>query len=437
MRTRVRVVFIGILPDRPTWPYINYDVDRAATQVMARLREALPEVAFQQSCYYTVQEAQEGYETVEKGHSDGWLVYVTQMWTGIPAFYAENVRPVVIADELYSGSGGFLRTRSLIESHDWPVATVASSDFQDVVDAVRLLDVVHKMRSSRVLVISNRQPPGAASPAEVQAVEETFGTRTILMSGNDLQAIYESIPKADACPIRDRWIAEAQEVIEPDADEILRSARMYLATKQAMAQHQADAVSIDCLSLFYSNQASAYPCLTFFQLNNDGSTGVCEGDLHSVISQLLFRYLTGRPGYVSDPVIDEAAGQIIYAHCVATNRPFGPDGPGNPYIIRSHAEDHKGASVQSLLPLGQTVTSMAVSPQERAMGLYTAKTVANVNEEKACRTKLAAEVDVQRVLANYHFELFSWHQVTCYGDHRHAMQQLARLYGLRLIELDR
>ena len=39
----------------------------------------------------------------------------------------------------------------------------------------------------------------------------------------------------------------------------------------------------------------------------------------------------GRPGYISDPVIDTSKRQIIYAHCVASNKAFGPKGAANPY----------------------------------------------------------------------------------------------------------
>src|SRR5574337_693990 len=35
----------------------------------------------------------------------------------------------------------------------------------------------------------------------------------------------------------------------------------------------------------------------------------------------------GRPGYISDPVIDTSKNQIIYAHCVAPTKVFGPGGP--------------------------------------------------------------------------------------------------------------
>ena len=437
-KPRIQVVFTGLHKNTPTWPHINYDVEKRAAEVMPVLAEALPDVEFSHVIYYSREEAEKGYAENEKGKYDGWLVYISCIWTGITQFYAENVNPVVIADEMYSGSGEFLVTRSLIEEKNLPVATVSSSNFDDTIETVRLLAVMARMRRLKVLVFTDREERYGKSNEELIAmVCDIFGTEVVFKTGEVLTHAYEQVSEREAEPVRERWMQEARAIVEPDADEILKSARMYIAVKKLIDDEKADAVSIDCLGLFYSGAMTAYPCLTFFQLNNEGGTGVCEGDLNSMLAQLLFRCLCDRPAYVSDPVIDEAAGQIIYAHCVATNRPFGPQGAACPYILRSHAEDLKGASVQSLLPLGQTVTTIALSPPHMAMGLHTARTVANVDEEKACRTKLAAEVDTDKIQEKYHAELFNWHQVTCYGDHRRSMKQLARLYGLRCIEQDR
>jgi len=150
------------------------------------------------------------------------------------------------------------------------------------------------------------------------------------------------------------------------------------------------------------------------------------------------RYLTGRPGYVSDPVIDTAANQIIYAHCVATNKVYGPDGISNPYIIRSHSEDRKGASVQSLMPLGETVTTVKIKVSEKALCIHQGKTVANIEEDKACRTKLAVEADVQKILENWNMKVnFGWHRVTFYGNWRKHAMNLAALLGMKIIEEDK
>jgi len=435
MKAKEKVIYPADRPDRPSWPYIGYDVEKRSREVMAILQGQLPEFEFSPSVYYSSEEAECAFQS-ERDQFDGYLVYMTALWRGIAEFYVRNARPVIVADELYSGSGGLLRVYSLIKKEHLPAIGVASSDFQDVVDAVRLIDVMKKMRQANILVVADGEAWGARQEIVVQ-VAEIFGTQSAQMSSDALKAYYEKVDADEAEHWKNKWIQEALKVVEPDEEEILRSARMYLALKAAMQDRRADAVTVDCLGLYYAGKLSAYPCLGFFQLNNEGSTGVCEADVESTLTQLLIRYLAGRPGYVSDPVIDTATGQIIYAHCVATSRAFGPNELANPYVIRSHAEDRKGASVQSLLPLGHQITTLKVSAEHKAFAIHTGKTVANVEDDKACRTKLAAEVDAQRILDNYHSEIFGWHRVTCYGDYRKQLINLTTLYGLDVLEEDR
>lgn len=427
----IHVIFPVNQPDQPSWPYINYDVEGKREEVLAALRRRLPGMEFHGTLLRTAEEAESLVEN-EQGQYDGYLVYMTALWTGIGKVFARKARPVVIADDLYAGSGGILAVHTTIRNENLPVVTVASSNFDDVVSAVRLFEVMHRLRKARILVVRDT----AGGMTDERERIEPLGTTRLQISAEQLLDYYNRADTAAAAEYQRGWMADAVKMVEPDADEILKSARMYLALKAAMKDHAADAVTVDCLGLYYAGKLPAYPCLGFFQLNNEGATGVCEADTDSTITQLMFRYLTGRPGYVSDPVIDTASNQIVYAHCVATNRVFGPDGLRNAYIIRSHAEDLKGASVQSLMPLGQPVTTAKFSPAKRCFAVHSGRAVANVNDDKGCRTKLAAEVNAQAILDNYRSDLFSWHRVTCYGDFRRDCLSLARLYDLEVHEED-
>ena len=431
MTTKVKVIFPANAPGRPSWPYMDYDVEKKRDEVLAALHRHLPQMDFSADILRSAEEAE---KLVEKDGNrfDGYLIYMTAMWTKIEQVFARKVHPVIIADDLYAGSGGILSTHSVIQKERLPVVTVASSEFRDTVEAVRLFDVMRQLRDARILVVSDRRE----KPDKDERIDPT-GTTVVQMGSDRLHEYYNATQEQTAEDYQQQWMDEAVKMVEPDAEEILKSARMHLALKAAMQDAEADAVTVDCLGLYYANKLPAYPCLSFFQLNNEGSTGVCEADIDSTLSQLMLRYLTGRPGYVSDPVIDTAANQIVYAHCVATNRVFGPDSARNPYIIRSHAEDGKGASVQSMMPLGETVTTIKINPRDKRFAIHNGRTVANVNDDKGCRTKLAAEVDAQMLMDNYRFDLFGWHRVTCYGDHRKACLNLARLYGFDIHEEDR
>jgi hypothetical protein len=213
------------------------------------------------------------------------------------------------------------------------------------------------------------------------------------------------------------------------------SAAMFLAMKAVMQKHQANGISINCLGGFYGGHLPAYPCLGFHELNNQGLVGGCECDLRSAASMVMLSALSGgRPGYISDPVLDTSRRQIIYAHCVAPNRMFGPQGYRNPYQILSHSEDRQGASVRSLLPLGYMTTSVQVSEERKEILMHRAVAVSNSAEDRACRSKLAAVPlgDFEKLFTAW--DRWGWHRVTCYGDLGEPLHELADTAGWKVVE---
>jgi hypothetical protein len=61
---------------------------------------------------------------------------------------------------------------------------------------------------------------------------------------------------------------------------------------------------------------------------------------------------------------------------------------------------------------------------------HQAKAIANIEEDKACRTKLAAEVKDARKLAQDW--AWGWHRVTVYGDYKTEVENLTSLLGFKL-----
>jgi L-fucose isomerase-like protein len=269
-------------------------------------------------------------------------------------------------------------------------------------------------------------------PREGKTIEEAFGTKVRVVTADEFNAAYTKADASEGQKWAKTWIRNASKVVEPSEEEIGKSGRMYVGMRDLLGAQNAQGIAVNCLNLFYAGRMPAYPCLGFFQLNNDGLVGACEADLQSAITMLAMTYLTGRPGYISDPVIDTSKGQVIYAHCVGSNKVFGPRGTANPYHIRSHAEDGKGAAIRSLMPLGQTVTNLKFLPAEKSVVMHMSKTVANIDDPLACRTKLAAEVpNAQKLLEGW---TAGWHRVTVYGDFKRRVETLSALLGFKVQE---
>lgn len=424
-KPRIRLVFTHLPPEKPTWPYQGYDYEGRKQQLTARLRQSCPGVEFLPA---TAHDAAEAGKLLESdAQVDGYLVCMIGIWTGAGMAIASGGRPTLFVNDLYAGCGEFLTAYARARRQALKVAGVSSSRWEDVVQGVRAFEAIKKLRSSVIVDVLDRP-----LSADAQAIEEVFGTRVQVVRSPEINAAYEKADRSEAQRWAGLWMKGAQRIVEPSREEVGRSGVMYVAMRDLLAQHKAQAITVDCLNLFYGGKLPAYPCLGFFQLNNDGLVGACEADLQSTITMLAVTYLTGRPGYISDPVIDTSKNWIIYAHCVAPNKVYGPNGPANPYHIRDHSEDRKGAAVRSLMPVGQIVSTLKFHPARRQVVFHQARAVANIEEDKACRTKLAAEVrDPFKLLSEW--DRWGWHRVTFYGDLRQPVETLSGLLGFEMV----
>jgi L-fucose isomerase-like protein len=241
--------------------------------------------------------------------------------------------------------------------------------------------------------------------------------------------------KDETAVIADKWKSSATEVIDVSYDTLLTSAAMYLGMKSVLKNYNADAITLNCLGGFYGGHIHAYPCLGFHELANEGLIGACECDVRSTATMLAFKTMTnGRPGFISDPVIDTSKGQIIYAHCVAPNKMFGHGGETNSFRIMTHSEDRQGASVQSVLPVNHITTTLEIDNDKKEILMHQAIAVDNDPDDRACRTKLCAEPigDIEKLFTMW--DKWGWHRVTFYGDIRESALSLAQATGWKVIE---
>lgn len=444
MKTNVAAIFLGKPMGVAGWPYAELNCAERAQILLKPMRMAFPDVAFIVHVVEDSESAAAAAATLDKEDLDGVVV-----WPLVAALrdysidkFINSGKPTVLANDLYGGELYFLEALSLLKEGS-PVVPVCSSSVEDLRRALGLFKGIRALRGKKIIVVEDSRNVDDQShfwrrsyDAYIEAAKERLGVRVISISSQELMQHYQEVNPAVAAKTAEKWIADSIDAHEPKRKDIQNGARLYRAMASLLDKYGADGISIDCLNSFYTGRLPAYPCLGFFQLNNDGGLGVCEADLEAAITQLVGQILTGRPGFLSDPVIDTATSQIIYAHCVSHNKPLGKHGLSCPYKIRTHAEDRKGASVQVLLPGGYPLTTVKINILARKMAIHSATSLGSVSEERACRTKLAARAKVTRILKNWDFQTFGWHRVTFYGDFRRDFLNLATLLGLKAVKED-
>lgn len=466
----VRVGLVFLSRPNASWPHPEFDVEAREKEIVAALRQGCPGVAF----VPTVVRDPGGVKKVigMKDQLAGYLVYVvTLSWplTGAITEIGKVGKPMVLADEYLGGSGVFLIGYSRLCRQEMPACGVATTRMSDLVSVARCFADVKPGTTSeafarrcqevyRKTFTRSGEMTCLEDPVELtnigQAVERfkksrfliigrgkagqeqnLLGAKGLYTSFEELNARYEKVDHQEAAECADRWIKEADRVVEPTRRWMCKAGAVYLATLELLKRYQTDTVTMNCLGGFNTGKLPAYPCLGFMQLLNDGGHGVCEAMPDDTLSMLMARTLTGRPGYVSDPVLDTAKNQIVYAHCMATTKAFGPEGPSNMYRIRTlHNHDPRGTCVQSFLPKGYMTTSFRTNFARKAMVVHQAKSVGNLDAPRGCRTQLIGEVcgDIGRLFNQW--DLFGWHRVTVFGDIKEPLIEFGKALGLQVIE---
>lgn len=424
-RTRVGRIYLG--HTHPGWPSHTVDLPadvRAFEEEMAKLGSRLDDYEFVDAGL--VRSAEELAQAKEKFRDvDGILLVQLTMGVGgqLQSLF-ELEKPIVIFALPYTG-------------HEWhtiagwqrqgkPVEVYPTSRHEDVLIALRPFRAIHRLREASILHVSQ----GPADAAYCAAVEKKFGTKIISLDLPDLQRAYAAADRSEALADAKRWMDEAGRIVEPTREEIVSASVMYVAMLDLLAEHQACAITMNCLGMGLMDRGMAYPCLGFVRLNNVGMAGVCEADLKSTMTQLLFTYLVGRTGFVTDPVVDLSTGSIIHAHCVAATQMLGPGTAASPYDIRSHLEDGRGVSLMVKMPVGQKV-SMARLLGTEALLFSTGDAVDSPFVDRGCRSKLTMKVDrVEHFLENWSSGL---HRVIFYGDHTRDIERYCRFARVRLL----
>ena len=471
-KKRVRVIYSlhADVQPRPDWPNVGFDFKPVMERMTGALSSGCPEIEFIPTMATGPEQAKEILAKDESANIDGYVVMQMNCWNKVVQTMVASGKPVLYGDFLYAGSGGFLvYTSGFLRKGAPNFGFISSSKFADVVEAAKCFETVEKAEDFGAAVakvrLAKTKPAGSqeskpddlkiASASEWQkkmkeskiltvggegwrgpkAVIEELGVQVTEIPYAEVNDAWKAADKEKACEVADMWEKRAKRIADVPRETLETSAAMYLGQKAVLKKHGADAITINCLGGFYGGHIHAYPCLGFHQLCNEGVVGACENDLVSTATMVALKNLTGgRTGFISDPVIDVANRQIIYAHCVASNRAFGPEGKENPIEILTHSEDRQGASVRSLLPIGYMTTTVELASHRKELLFHRGKSVANILEDRACRTKLAVEPDGDLEKLFTQWDQFGWHRVTVYGDLKEPLFEIADMLKWKITE---
>lgn len=340
--------------------------------------------------------------------------------------------PTAVFSQPFSGHGWMYFP--LWQKQGKSVMLLPSSDWSELDEAARLLRVKPHIAKTRILVI--RGPLGTAAACSTEQVKARLGAEMIPVSVEETLKAHEAVNLKDAeDEARSYWLSKARKILEPTKDEIVSSARYYLAIKRMMIEKGAQAVtSSNCMG------QPAKGCLAFSKLGDLGLVGACEGDMDSTLTMLLFNYAFGVPGFISDPVFDTANNALIHFHCTSATKMAGPAGKRLPFSIRTQTDSDKGVALEVEMPLNQAVTCAKFVNLD-TMVISKGEIFKVTRDELGCRTQFWTKVkDANSMFRNWGAGVIDGgvmtllHRVVFFGDHTQSVQDLGSLMGFRTVE---
>jgi len=355
-------------------------------------------------------------------------------------------------------------------------ASVSSSMFEDLVEKIKLIQVLKRMKESKILAVTDgpltdffkRGDIGNVYDGDIRqkkdreeiflnAVEESLGVKVAkigieeVSSNERIQNIWFDGNHKKAEEIAKMWIAEAKGMKDTIESEVVKAAKVYLALEILMEKYDATAIAFHLRSLIKSPRPEdkIWPSLGDSELQKRGIVGCCQAHLNVVLTHMLAQHAFGRPSMMGDIIYEPFNDVSIVMHCGAPWNPYGDD-RRIPYVIRDHAErsvrGHSkpgvGACSEVLFPVNEPVTIWRIDVLSKKMLVHTGATVSGYSLYKdfaylMCRSKLVAKVDAKKVQRHVYQDKFGVHRTVTFGDHRERIKDLATLMGYEVIEEDR
>ncbi|MBN2129726.1 MAG: hypothetical protein JW741_09525 [Sedimentisphaerales bacterium] len=445
-KVRICVIVAGE-PGGRSWGLSEADL----VPVMKRLDQAQKNLGNVEFVIGRATNAEQTVRLLDKAGPDAPVLAISADIFGLSNFNRDDaVMPVVFKQKRPAA----VFHMPIIGGHDWclvgpwqaeghRITLFNSTDYDDLERAAALLRVVPLLRRSRVLV----SPPFKGTPESYapEKVKQRLGVEMVAIPDGRYDEVMANVNESAAQAVAKQWLDEAEGIVEPNREDVLKAARASLTLDQLIAENRIDGL---CVGTCMGWLSRGFPCLGFSRLNDRGIPAACDGDMDCLLTMLTFQHALNRAGFLGNAGgVDTSRNAFHLSHCSAPLRMEGPAGPKAPYLLRRHAEVRGGAVTEVHYRIGQKITFTKLVHLDTLL-VFTG-TIIDVprvpkGEERGCRTELVAQVDdADKLLANWGGGALgasakdyyaSLHRVAYYGDHTRSIRHLAHLMGLKVVQ---
>ncbi|MBI5534360.1 MAG: hypothetical protein HY898_16675 [Deltaproteobacteria bacterium] len=172
---------------------------------------------------------------------------------------------------------------------------------------------------------------------------------------------------------------------EPSEDDVASATSVHGLLKLQVQSQRLDAVAVRCFDLVTQRKTTG--CLALAQLNDEGITAGCEGDVVSAVAMLWIQRMMGSRSWMANPSrIQLDRGVLSLAHCTVPRSMVGS------YRLRSHFESGLGVGLQGQMPVGPVTLVRIGGARMRELRVVDGILLCNTDHPDLCRTQVEVEV---------------------------------------------
>jgi len=294
----------------------------------------------------------------------------------------------------------------------------------------RAAKAVKRLKSTRIGLIGYPALGMYTGTVDPIAVKKLLGPEIVHIDQYQLIQKSEAVSESHAKKITGNIKDLAGLGSNVSEENISLSSKMYTALKELVDENQLDAVTVKCqyeLSQIYKYT----PCVALSLLGNEFPSS-CEGDLLTILSQVILYYLTGEAVTYADihEVLDE---RVLVASCGFA--PFSMSEREDRTIARWGWEAFSGVLNSS--PLRKGTVTMARLSRDRGgfkMHVATGKSVGRSEwNEIGCPPFPGTDIVLDGNTKAFAKELVSNHYALVYGDVREELRVMCDFLDVHYI----
>jgi len=432
-KTKIRTVFLGF-PKGDKWPGQETDspMFHGMYSLENRVRlysEKLP--AFENEYLEFV-----GKDLIRTKSNLDDMKNIVKNEDGVLAFYmgagARGIREILSWEvpTIFCNAPGYVDVRGKY------TIPVRSSNFMDIQRKAKIIEAIHRLKETKILYVSKND----LGEEFCTQAKEKLGVEIKNVENKRILNAYSDVNKKIAKELAQKWIDNAEAVIEPTYKDVFEACKLYYAIKKIMEEEDADVITIDCFGLYIGTDLPL-PCLAFVQLNDEGMAGVCQADIRATLTQVMISYIADRPGFVANTFVDTATNTVTYAHCLAATRMEGINNEAEPYILRNHMGDYRSVCFQVRMQRDKEVTVGSFQPFNQML-ISTPKIIGNVHlsnlqfsyfDEHNCRTQVVTRgVDTKKIMRETLSD--TGHRVVFYGNWLDEVRDIGKFLDFEIVE---